>query len=222
MVRAARDAGVKLMVAENYRFLPTVAKCKELLSEGRIGDLRLIRIHFDGYAEYTSWRADSDQKGGGVFVDGGIHAVDMLVNLGGYPERVYATTPPRLFDQVEGEDGLLMIGRLPGARVGLITYSSGTPIRIGRQIVHLTGSTGELSFAPFGTEVTLETPHSQEIIRVSGPETGVRGMVCEFRKAILDDRQPLMSGDEGLRDLSVVLAAYESVADRQEVDVKLP
>ena len=222
VVRAAKDAGVKLMVAENYRFLPTVAKCKELLAEGRIGDLRLIRIHSDGYAKFTSWRADADQRGGGGFIDGGIHAVDLLVNLGGYPERVYATTPPRLFDHVEGEDGLVMIGRLPGARVGLISYSSGTPIRTGRHIVYLVGSTGELSFVPYGTEVTLETPRSREIISVSGPERGTRSLVREFRDAILEDREPLVSGDDGLRDLSVVLAAYQSVAGGQEVEVTSP
>ncbi len=35
-------------------------------------------------------------------------------------------------------------------------------------------------------------------------------MVREFRQAIVDDRDPAMSGEEGLRDLEIVLAAYRS------------
>ena len=57
MVRIARDAGVKLMVAENYRFLLTVDKAQEIMSQGRIGDsfgeLRQIELQAEGYSHPT-------------------------------------------------------------------------------------------------------------------------------------------------------------------------
>ena len=217
MVEAARDGGVKLMVAENYRFLPSIRRSADLIARGVIGELRLIRIHVDGYAEYTDWRTELDKKGGGVFIDGGIHYVDVLVNLGGFPEYVYAATPRPLFDHVEGEDGLVMLGRLPNDVVGLISYSSGTPIRAGTQIVHLVGTKGQLSFSPYGNEVTVETPGGRDTIDLPQAWNGVPYMLEEFRKSIIEDREPLMSGDEGLKDLAVVLAAYESVSLKQEV-----
>ena len=36
MVRVARQAGVRLMVAENHRFLNSVGRCKELMADPRI------------------------------------------------------------------------------------------------------------------------------------------------------------------------------------------
>ena len=221
MIRATRDAGVKLMVAENYHFLPTVVKSKELIAEGAIGDLRLVQIHFEGYAEYSGWRARASERGGGVFIDGGVHAVDVLVHLAGTPERVYASTPRHLFDHIEGEDSIVMTAHLPNGRIGLITYSSGTPIREGRQSVKATGTRAQLRFAPFEDNVTIETLGREETIPVADAVEGVRSMVREFRDSIREDREPAMSGDQALTDIAVVLAAYESVTEGREASVVL-
>ena len=222
MIAAAREAGVRLMVAENYRFLPTVVKSKELISKGAIGDVRLIEIHFEGYSQYTGWRAKATHRGGGVFIDGGVHAVDMLVNLGGIPERVYAGAPSQLLDHVEGEDTIFMIGHLPGAGIGLITYSSETPIREGRQMVKVTGTKGQVRFAPFEDKVTLETLHGEDTVIVPEAREGIRRMVREFRDSVLQDREPAMSAEKALIDLAVVLGAYESMASGKEVELTLP
>ncbi len=47
-------------------------------------------------------------------------------------------------------------------------------------------------------------------------------MVLEFRKAIQDDREPVMSGHEAIRDLAIVLAAYESARTGQAVPLIEP
>jgi predicted dehydrogenase len=47
-------------------------------------------------------------------------------------------------------------------------------------------------------------------------------MLREFRDAIADGREPTMSGSEGLRDLAVVLAAYESARTGETVAVRAP
>ena len=118
MIRAAQRARVKLMVAENYRYLPSVVQAKKLIAKGEIGDVRMIRIEAESFRESTGWRSSADYRGGGGFIDGGIHAVDMLLNLGGFPESAYAATPPKLFAGAEGEDDMVMVGRLPGSAVG--------------------------------------------------------------------------------------------------------
>ena len=64
MVRAAGDAGVTLMVAENYRFLPTVEECKRLLEQRAIGELRLIQVQSEAYAETSGWRTSAAITGG--------------------------------------------------------------------------------------------------------------------------------------------------------------
>ena len=152
-----------------------------------------------------------------MFIDGGIHAVDVLVNLGGVPDRIYATTPRQIFRQAEGEDGLVMICRLPHGCVGIINYSCGTPITGYKFWVNVTGTRGQLSFDPHGSEVNLETLDSTRSERLPEARTGVQRMIREFRDSIAEDRYPTMSGWEGLKDLAVVLGAYESAKRREEV-----
>ena len=44
IVASASAAGVVLMVAENYRFMPVVQKARELVRAGAVGTLRYIQI----------------------------------------------------------------------------------------------------------------------------------------------------------------------------------
>ena len=84
LVRAARAGGVSLMVAENYRFLRAVRRCKTMIESGGIGKLRLIDIRAEGYRAPVEWRNDAAATGGGSFIDGGIHYVDAMLNIGGF------------------------------------------------------------------------------------------------------------------------------------------
>src|SRR6266446_4988929 len=45
MIAQAQEAGVTLMVAENYRFMAAVRQCKALIERGAVGDLRLVQLH---------------------------------------------------------------------------------------------------------------------------------------------------------------------------------
>ena len=226
MVKTARSAGVKLMVAENYRFLLTVDKAREIMSQGPIGDsfgeLRQIELQAEGYSEPKEWRRSAEMNGGGVFIDGGIHFVDIMLNLGGFPESVHAIHPPQLFTDVEGEDGIVMTARLPGGVPAIINFSRSTPVREKPPMVHLTGTKGKLSFEPNGTSLSVETLMVRRTVRISAPRRGVRQMVAEFRKAIQEDREPIMSGHEAIRDLAIVLAAYESARTGQAVELSEP
>ena len=222
MVDAARGAGVELMVAENYRFLPTVTKCKELMEQGLIGDLRLIQVQVERYLPRPEWRASAELTGGGVMIDGGIHLVDLMVSLGGFPRDVYALAPTQVFRDADGEDGLVLTARLSGDAVGLLHYSMGTPIASERQRATVTGTLGALSFSPYGRSVVLETPAKRRRISLAGGGRGVRQMVGEFAEGLREGRRPLMSGTEALADLTVVLAAYRSVELGRPVAVERP
>ncbi len=221
MIQAAQASGVNLMVAENYRFLPTVDRCKQLVSQGRIGELRMIQIQNEWYDEPKGWRANATLSGGGGFIDGGIHAVDMLMNLGGVPDRVYSTAPRQIFRHAEVEDGLVMVCRLPNGCLGLINHSIGTPVTKYGYWVNVTGTKGQLRFDPHGSEMTLDTLDSQHTERLPEVRSSIQIMLQEFRDSIIEDREPTMSGREGLKDLAVVLAAYESAKRREEVSLVL-
>jgi len=222
MIEAATSAGVKLMVAENYRFNPAVEECKRIVDKGHIGESRLIQVQSEGYSVPTEWRTNAEMIGGGVFIDGGIHAVDILLNVGGFPERVYAAEPRKVFRESDGEDGLVLMAHLAGGCVGIVNYSSGTPVEESRYVVGVTGTRGHLSFTSREDEISVETPEAWRTVQLRHDPRGIRGMALEFRSSILEDREAEMSGQEGGNDLAVVIAAYRSIQEGHEVALTLP
>jgi predicted dehydrogenase len=78
----AAQQGVRSMVAFNYRRVPAVALARELVAEGRIGELRHVRAHYlqDWIVDPSFplvWRLQRDKAGSGALGDIGAHAVDL-------------------------------------------------------------------------------------------------------------------------------------------------
>lgn len=221
LIQAAEDGGVKLMVAENFRFLPNVAKCKQLIADGSIGQLRSVQVLHEGYdTGAVDWRTNAERNGGGRFIDGGIHFVDILLNLAGFPESVYAVfESPKVLPEHEGEDGILMTASLPEGVTGLLHYSGGTSVAGTSEFVKVTGTSGVLSFVPDSAEVNVETRDGKTSIQIEPARVGIERMVREFRDCIRQDREPVMSGGVALDDLAVVLAAYRSAEQGTPVKV---
>jgi predicted dehydrogenase len=91
MIAAARGRGLFLMEAMWTRFLPHVARLRELLAAGTIGEIRQVRADF-------SFRTDFDPQGrlfdpalgGGGLLDVGIYPVALASMILGPPARIAA------------------------------------------------------------------------------------------------------------------------------------
>ena len=212
---ACAGAGVRLMVAENHRFLPAVVRAKELLDSGEIGDLRAVNMICDWFGDTGGWRNSLETAGGGSFMDAGIHYADTLILLAGMPEQLYAASPPRVLGK-EGEDGISIVAHLPGGAVSTIAFSNGTRVSRERLEIVVAGTKETLVFHPFGDAIERQTLYGRHLDAVGGL-SGSSAMLMEFRQSILDDREPAMPADDGIADLKVVLAAYRSVETRAPV-----
>ncbi len=78
----ARAAGVRSMVGFNYRRVPAVALARQLVAEGRIGQVRHVRAQYlqDWIVDPEFplvWRLQADKAGSGALGDIGAHIVDM-------------------------------------------------------------------------------------------------------------------------------------------------
>ena len=127
IIEAARAAGVTLMIAENHRFLPTLALTKRLIADGAVGRLRYVQAHVESYGVPGGWRADPALAGGGMLIDGGVHYVDHIVDLGGFPTSLYAAIPSPATPGARSEDGVFLVAQLPGASWARSTSSQGRP-----------------------------------------------------------------------------------------------
>jgi len=91
MVDAAERAGRFLTMASKFRFVEDVRKARELMEAGAVGKIVLCEIAFCGRADMRNrWQSDAHRSGGGVLIDNGSHAVDIIRYLLGPISRVQA------------------------------------------------------------------------------------------------------------------------------------
>lgn len=79
MLDAARCGGALLTMASKFRYVNDVRTAKDLLDMGAIGDLIFIENAFASRVDMSCrWNGDPHLAGGGVLIDNGTHAVDIL------------------------------------------------------------------------------------------------------------------------------------------------
>ena len=221
MIQAARDFGVTLMVAENFRFMPAFRAVRTLVADRWLGALRQIHITAWGYRAYTGWRCSADAMGGGTLIDGGIHYVDLLLQWGGRARRVFALCPPKTLAEMGGEDTVSLLLEFAGGVVGFLSNSLATPGIPRLQWSTLTGSEGAAFVDNRGRFFWLRSRRGHRIRFFSGGDRrGHRAMLAEFVEAVTAARAHEMDGIEGQRDLAVILAAYRSVEIGEPVEVE--
>jgi UDP-N-acetylglucosamine 3-dehydrogenase len=218
IIAEAQRTGVTLMVAENYRFMAAVRQCKALIERGMVGGLRLVQQQEEAPFQPDQWRSRRDLNGGGVFIDGGVHKVHLLRYLAGEPEHIYAASLPQALDQHEGEDGVVVMTRGASGVVGLMNHAWTSSHRPLPPWVSVSGTRGRIYFEVGAPWLRIEQGSAEQTWQFAEDYSGLTPMVQAFRDSIRTGQEPEMSGAEGLRDLAVVLKAYESM----EQGVSLP
>jgi predicted dehydrogenase len=87
MVAAADSAKKKLMVSFFEFFHPAFARAKQIVDQGRIGDVFFFKAIMAWYMpRLDAWRFDPKVSGGGILFDGHSHHVAYFLHLLGNPE----------------------------------------------------------------------------------------------------------------------------------------
>ena len=89
------DAGVPLFVAYYRRALPPFVQAKALLASGELGDPTLVTFHLSAPSPNVCmgadseaalpWRLRAEHSGGGLFLDTGVHVIDLIEHVMGEP-----------------------------------------------------------------------------------------------------------------------------------------
>ena len=107
---AARARGVQSMVGFNYRRLPALALARRFIAEGRLGEVRQVRLSYlqDWLADANapmSWRLRRETAGSGAIGDLASHAVDQVLFLLGSPVVSVSGTVNTFVTSRAGESG---------------------------------------------------------------------------------------------------------------------
>lgn len=79
MIATAAQHGTILTMASKFRYAADVRKARELVMDGAIGELVFVENAFTTYVDMRQrWNSDASVSGGGVLIDNGTHAVDIL------------------------------------------------------------------------------------------------------------------------------------------------
>jgi len=160
MCQAAERAGVKHLVNFNYRRVPAVQLARQLIEQGRLGEIYYFRGTYwqdwplDPAFPYV-WRFDKTVAGAGSMADKGSHLVDLALFLAGDIIEVAAATEIFVRErplagggrqEVTTDDAAAFVARFRNGALGLFgtsRMSAGHKNALGLEV---NGSRGSLIF----------------------------------------------------------------------------
>ena len=230
MVKACRGAGVKLGVIFQRRTSGMWHKIKKTIDQGCLGkmvlgDAYLKYYRSQEYYDSGDWRGTWELDGGGALMNQGVHMVDILRWIMGPVETVYAQAG-HLAREIQVEDTACAVLKFASGAFGVLEgTTSVTPGMDHRLEFHGTKGT----ILVYGEEVTAwDVPGDEEGCSESGKggvdikvgtaatsptsiaTEGHTIQIADLCRAIREDRDPMVTGEEARNAVEVILAVYES------------
>jgi UDP-N-acetyl-2-amino-2-deoxyglucuronate dehydrogenase len=226
MIAAAHTAGVRLGVAFQRRTEPVYQAVHQAMASGALGTpvmgaASVPYFRSQEYYDSGAWRGTWAEDGGGALMNQGIHLADLLLWFMGDVAEVSARSAT-LAHTVEVEDGVAASLRFKSGALGALYATTaaapGFPHRI--EVYGTKGGVqveGEAAVrwhagtpAPEGLQPGGAAAAGSGASPTGLPLAGHVRLMRDFVAAVREDREPLVSGEEGRRSLALVLAVYES------------
>jgi UDP-N-acetyl-2-amino-2-deoxyglucuronate dehydrogenase len=226
MIEACRRAGVKLGAVYQRRALPLAEQVKRAIDRGELGklvlcDASLKYYRHQAYYDSAGWRGTWAMDGGGALMNQGVHGVDMIQWLAGGVVSVFGKASA-LARRIEVEDTAVAVVRYQNGALGVIEAATTVyPERNTRFEIH--GERGTIVFDDSGllewcVQGSEAAPGTVDTPSISGVGSyGHYRFVEDMAQAIVEDRQPLVPGEEARKAVDITLAIYESSQTGREV-----
>ncbi len=187
VIEAARRRELFLMEAMWARFIPAVARARELIAEGAIGDPRMVQADFGFRAGVNpEGRLFNLDLGGGALLDIGIYVLSLAsMILGPRPEEV-ATTAHLGETGVDEQSGMLL--RYPGGELAVLSCAVRTRTPAEARIFGTEGSM--LLHGPFFKceTLTLKRGEKEERLELPVEGNGYNYQALEVERCLRDGR----------------------------------
>jgi glucose-fructose oxidoreductase len=222
MIAACRTANVKLMVAYRLHFDALNLAAIDLARSGKLGELKFFNSSFS----MTVRRGDIRTKracGGGTLYDIGVYCINAARNLfRAEPTQVSACSiNSGVASLAEIDETTVATLRFGNDHVATFVTSFHAADVAAYRIV---GTRGHLHADPAyeyaeGLEYTL-TLDGKTTRKTTAKHDQFAPELLYFSDCILNDRQPEPSGEEGLQDVRIVEALYQSAKSGRPVSIR--
>jgi glucose-fructose oxidoreductase len=222
MIDSAEDGGVKLMIAYRLHFEKANLYAIETVRSGALGSPRIFASTFTMQARKDNIRLRSD-LGGGPLWDLGVYCTNAArYLLGSEPEEVIAFqakgSDPRFREVGEAVSAVL---RFPGDVLATFTCSFGAADVAEYRLVGTKGSLRADPAYEYATDLKVAVnTGGQERTRTFKKSDQFAPELIYFSDCVLKNKDPEPSGREGLADVRIIRALYQSFEDGKPVRVK--
>jgi predicted dehydrogenase len=229
MIELCRQKGVKLGCAFMMRFVAQHRKALELIQEGKLGRPIYGRAQLSCWYPPIegAWRQDPATGGGGALIDMGGHCIDLLEMFFGRVVKVSCFINNTIHDYQSEDSATAMFFFENGALATVDTFFC-IPDNSSKNVLELYGSKGSIlakgtiGQGPAGVMIAFleqdDEGYDAQQARAEGQGTSIdpnpvntyRAEIEEFGQAIIDNREPAINGELGLRSQKILTACYES------------
>ncbi|QYD72919.1 Gfo/Idh/MocA family oxidoreductase [Paraburkholderia edwinii] len=230
MVDACREAGVPLMVHENFRWQSAIQAVGKALRNGEIGAPFWGRVSFRSAFDVFSGQPYLATGERFIVEDLGIHILDIARFLFGDVVRLSATTRT-VNPAIRGEDVATILMSHEGGVTSVVDCSYATRLpheHFPQTMIEVDGSKGTLRlFADYRLQVHTATGTDERHVApptlgwASSPWEAIQGSVLaieqHWAECLRRGVEPATSGRDNLRTLALVEATYLSAREGRSV-----
>jgi len=216
MIEAAERHGVKLMVGHKRRFRAAHAEIKRLLDSGEFGSPLAINVHgFFGRQIQGFWA--SREACGGLLYWAGTHDFDTIRHYMGEVDQVSAMAGPKMFPDITDYDDAIAVNlRFRSGVLGSIQVTTFFPMATYRTSFsyEIACERGGIAYDPRQVAVHYAKHHGPTqttFFEGYGFEDAFATEWDSFAAWVLRGEPPVLTGDDGLRAVEIMQAAYLSI-----------
>lgn len=219
MIAACERNGVILQIAFPVRFSEPIQKCKEMINSGEIGKIIAMRTTNRGQNP-GGWFIDPEAAGGGAVLDHTVHMVDVMRwYLGKEIKEIYATIDNYFMDENIDDAGLLTIefedGTIASHDTSWSRFSNFPAW--GDASIEIIGTKKTVKTDAFGEKIMLHKNDHKSLEYIFAGKDMDAGLIEDFIDCVQNNREPSITGYDGLKAMEAALAAYESAALRKPI-----
>ncbi len=237
MIACAKENNVKLCVSHQNRFNTAIQKLRSEVEANNFGKMvngtaRILWNRNMGYYEQAPWRGTYELDGG-TLMNQCIHNIDLLQwMMCSDVDTVYAQCDTFLRD-IDAEDFGAILIRFKNGSIGIIEGSAcvyptnleETLSIFGEKAAVCIGGLAVNKIETWRIEGSEESEEEVLTAQEADPDSvygfGHTLLFKDVVDSIIEDRQPLVSGEEAKKPLEIILAAYKSTATGMSVKFPL-
>ncbi|MER9296263.1 Gfo/Idh/MocA family oxidoreductase [Mesorhizobium sp. M0621] len=232
MVKACAEAGVPLMVHENFRWQSPIQAVRAVLDSGEIGTPFFGRISFRSAYDVFSGQPYLATGKRFIIEDLGIHILDIARFLLGDVSAI-TTRTVRINPSISGEDVATMLMDHNSGATSVVDCSYATKLAtepFPETLIEIDGSDGTIRLAQ-GYRLTVTGKSGTAVTDVSPPllpwasrpwhniQESVVAIQQHWVDCLAKGTEPATSGADNLKTFALVEAAYAGAASRQPVQL---